>query len=175
MIESRSVETCLPLTPRQRQVANLIAQRYSQKEISRALGISETSVQRHVTAIKQRLGVNSLREIAKLTKDNEVNGGWENPTVRKNDVSAPLPPWPNPSLDEPYVLGKAELEAMNLLSSMPVPNAPRIVPRLLDGKYRVPLRLAIIAAIVFASFAAIILAVAAIRSVSELVHSSPPN
>src|SRR3569833_1401490 len=82
------------LTARQREVTELIASRYTQKEIAGALGISETSVQRHVTTIKYRLEVNSLREIATLLRNSMADEAWEIPTVQKKDVSPSAPFWP---------------------------------------------------------------------------------
>ena len=45
------------LTPRQRQIVQLIAEGASDKEIGGALGIATTTAQKHVTNILERLGV----------------------------------------------------------------------------------------------------------------------
>jgi DNA-binding CsgD family transcriptional regulator len=160
------------LTARQREVAELIADRYSQKEIAAVLGISETSVQRHVTAIKQRLAVNSLREIATSLRDLAPSKGWESPTVQKNDVASPAAFWPQRTTDEPYALSERDAGELNFLPRLPEPVAPRIVPRLLDGKHRVLFRIAFVGGIVASAFALIVLAVAAIQSISEIVRGS---
>jgi len=44
------------LTPRQQEVAELVAEGLSRKRIALALGISESSVKRHVENIAVRLG-----------------------------------------------------------------------------------------------------------------------
>jgi DNA-binding CsgD family transcriptional regulator len=173
MIQSRSTQTPLrSLTVRQQEVARLIVDRYSQKEIAGELNISETTVQRHVTAIKRRLHVNSLREIAALLREQDPDGGWEKPTVGKNDIAPSQPFWPTRHTDEPFVLKGRGSGAMNFLPFMPDPDEPRIVPRLLDGKHRVPLRFATITGMVLIGIVAIILTVAAIQSISELVRGS---
>jgi DNA-binding CsgD family transcriptional regulator len=161
------------LTARQREVAELIASRYTQKEIAGALGISETSVQRHVTTIKYRLEVNSLREIATLLRDSMADEAWEIPTVQKKDVSPPAPFWPQRMTDEPYALSERDTGTMNFLPPVPEPAAPRIVPRLLDGKHRVLFRIAFVGGIIASALALIVLAVAAIQSISEIVRGSP--
>jgi DNA-binding NarL/FixJ family response regulator len=52
------------LTPRQRDVLELLAQGQSNKRIARALGIAEGTVRIHVTAILRALGVNNRTEAA---------------------------------------------------------------------------------------------------------------
>ena len=52
------------LTPRQREVLELLAQGQSNKRIARALGIAEGTVRIHVTAILRALGVNNRTEAA---------------------------------------------------------------------------------------------------------------
>jgi len=49
----------VPLTPRQREVLALLGQGQSNKEIARALGLSEGTVKLHVTAILKALKVNN--------------------------------------------------------------------------------------------------------------------
>jgi DNA-binding NarL/FixJ family response regulator len=50
------------LTPRQRQVLNLIARGHTNKEIARLLGISQRTVKFHVAAIFQRLRTSNRTE-----------------------------------------------------------------------------------------------------------------
>ena len=52
------------LTPRQRDVLELLAQGQSNKRIARVLGIAEGTVRIHVTAILRALGVNNRTEAA---------------------------------------------------------------------------------------------------------------
>lgn len=53
-----------PLTPRQRQVAGLVAGGGTNRQIARALGITEKTVEVHLTQIMARLGARSRAQVA---------------------------------------------------------------------------------------------------------------
>jgi non-specific serine/threonine protein kinase len=53
-----------PLTPREKEVARLIAEGRSNREIARALVIAEPTVERHVANIMHKLGVHARAQIA---------------------------------------------------------------------------------------------------------------
>ena len=63
----------IPLTPRQRQVHELIGKGLSNKAIAHALGIGEATVKAHVTALMRRLCVVS-RTQATLRCPHEPDG-----------------------------------------------------------------------------------------------------
>jgi len=52
------------LTPRQEQVAELLKQGYSDKEIAARLGVSPRTASRHVDGILRRLGVDNRVQAA---------------------------------------------------------------------------------------------------------------
>jgi DNA-binding CsgD family transcriptional regulator len=160
------------LTDRQREVGQLLARHLSYKEIGREMSISEDRVYRLAAGIRKKLHVNSRREIAELFIAARLPSEWpEKPVTGKSDLLPPSPLWPMLGADEPYVLREPEVGNLTL-SARPTPEAPRVVPRLLDGKHRVLVRLGTIAAIIFAILALMILTVAAIRSVSEMVKGT---
>jgi len=51
------------ITPRQREVIELIAQGLSNEEIGHALGISPRTAKAHCDILRQKLGVNRRRQI----------------------------------------------------------------------------------------------------------------
>ena len=51
------------ITPRQREVIELIAQGLSNEEISQVLGISPRTAKAHCDVLRQKLGVNRRRQI----------------------------------------------------------------------------------------------------------------
>lgn len=61
-LSARQTEMVEPLTGRELEVLELLAQRLSAKEIAQRLVISDRTVKRHVANIYQKLGVNSRRE-----------------------------------------------------------------------------------------------------------------
>lgn len=80
------------LSPRQLQVMQLVSMRKSSKEIARELGISPATVDSHVAAIVDRLGVSSRRDaIAILQLPTQAL-----PTTGDHhggDSLVPRPPW----------------------------------------------------------------------------------
>jgi DNA-binding CsgD family transcriptional regulator len=61
--ESR-IRSRFGLTPRQTQVARMLAQRYSSKEIARQLGVTVHTARRHSEAVLQRLGIHRRSDVA---------------------------------------------------------------------------------------------------------------
>ena len=61
------------LTPRERQIFNLLIQNYSTKEIANELGISEKTVRNHISNVIQKLGVDSrIQAVFELIKLKEL-------------------------------------------------------------------------------------------------------
>lgn len=52
------------LTPRKRQIADLLGRGYQNKEIAAALGLSESTVKDHITDLYRLLGVDNRAEAA---------------------------------------------------------------------------------------------------------------
>jgi non-specific serine/threonine protein kinase len=53
-----------PLTPRQRQIAGLVAAGQTNRRIARTLGIAEKTVEVHISNMMERLGAHSRAEVA---------------------------------------------------------------------------------------------------------------
>lgn len=61
------------LTPRERQIFNLLIQNYSTKEIAKELNISEKTVRNHISNVIQKLGVDSrIQAIFELIRLKEL-------------------------------------------------------------------------------------------------------
>jgi DNA-binding NarL/FixJ family response regulator len=63
----------MELTERRRQVAEMLVQGKSRKEIGTALGISEFTVKNHADALRRILGVERARQIPWAYQ--QLNGG----------------------------------------------------------------------------------------------------
>jgi DNA-binding NarL/FixJ family response regulator len=61
---ARDLEARFALTPRQADIALLLARRLTNREIGAALHISVNTVHRHTEAVMLKLGVRSRRDIA---------------------------------------------------------------------------------------------------------------
>jgi non-specific serine/threonine protein kinase len=59
-------EAISPLTPRQQEVAHLIAQGLTNPEIAQRLGLSVFTVRHHVSNILKKLGLQSRTQVAFL-------------------------------------------------------------------------------------------------------------
>lgn len=61
------------LTPREREIFNLLIQNYSTKDIAKKLGISEKTVRNHISNVIQKLGVDSrIQAVFELIKLKEL-------------------------------------------------------------------------------------------------------
>jgi DNA-binding CsgD family transcriptional regulator len=60
------------LTPREREVLRLLAQRPTDREIADELSISPRTVMHHVSRILAKLGVASRRDVAAWAADHEI-------------------------------------------------------------------------------------------------------
>ncbi|MBR2678544.1 MAG: response regulator transcription factor [Bacilli bacterium] len=62
------------LTPREKEIFNLLIDNYSTKEISEKLEISEKTVRNHISNVMQKLGVNGRASaVVELLKLNELS------------------------------------------------------------------------------------------------------
>src|SRR5207247_1606506 len=69
------------LTPREREVADLIARGHTNRAIAEALIISERTAEGHVERIRDKLNVRSRAEIAAWAARSEFEGPTETGTV----------------------------------------------------------------------------------------------
>jgi len=59
------------LTPRETEIARMVAVRKSNKEIGAALGISSRTVSTHLSNIYEKLGVSSRQDVADIVREHE--------------------------------------------------------------------------------------------------------
>lgn len=55
-----------PLTPREREVAALIARGYTDREVAEALRIGRRTAETHAANVRAKLGLRSRRELIRL-------------------------------------------------------------------------------------------------------------
>jgi DNA-binding CsgD family transcriptional regulator len=95
------------LTPRERECLHLVLENRSSKQIARQLGISQTSVDTHVRRARNKLGIRSRYQAARMLADWERDAKAPRPSeaaiAEKNYGPRPypiVPPWPLPPLVE---------------------------------------------------------------------------
>ena len=66
-----------PLTPRQREVATLVAQGATNRQIARALGIADKTVEVHLAQIMHRLGVQNRAQVAAHAAHSGLDDGTD--------------------------------------------------------------------------------------------------
>jgi DNA-binding CsgD family transcriptional regulator len=160
------------LTERQEQVLALIDQRLTIKEIASELGISENRVNQHIEALKRRLGVNSLRELAARYRDqgapatpipSRIPSGGKSQLSDRDGVRSTQ----GRAADGRLVL--ADVQTFSVEAPWSKASEPRVVPPMLDGNHAILLRLAMIAALVIGILASLVLIITAAHSLSEVV------
>ena len=62
------------LTPREKEIFNLLIDNYNTKDIAKRLNISEKTVRNHISNVMQKLGVNGRASaVVELLKLNELS------------------------------------------------------------------------------------------------------
>lgn len=61
------------LTERQRKVAELVADGYTNEEIAEMLGIAPRTVKSHIEVVKRKLGIKYRREVGRMLRTLD---GW---------------------------------------------------------------------------------------------------
>lgn len=81
-VDSTNKATLDSLSQRERQVAEAVARGSTNKEIARAMGVTERTIKAHLSAIFEKLGVRDRMQLALV-----VNG-VENPTAQARKIPA---------------------------------------------------------------------------------------
>jgi DNA-binding CsgD family transcriptional regulator len=162
------------LSERERAVLDGIDRRLPLKAVAAELGISESRVNQHVRALKERFQVNNLSDLvdAWRSEDAEITGNdpcrnsaWRIPQVPREPIASETRGRVAPG---EFVLSDAALYAIEAPWSME--DEPRVVPGVLDGGNAVLLRLAVIIGIAFGLVAAVVLVVTASLSLSDALE-----
>ncbi|NYH96310.1 helix-turn-helix domain-containing protein [Novosphingobium marinum] len=166
------------LTPRQREIARLLEDRLTIKEIAGALDISESAVNQHVARIKLRLGVNSLREIAEWSETLEnpaAEEGCRKPAYTKNDL-----PERDGTGEEKVRDARVDMavfhDAVTFDRYAPWERSASrsVVPRVLDGPHGTVWRIAAILGLAFGMLALVMVGLGVAQGVTEALESDGP-
>lgn len=163
------------LTERERAVLDGIDRRLPLKSVAAELGVSESRINQHVRALKERYRVNNLSDLVDAWRANDVDFVREDPCRN--------PAWRIPQVPRDRDGGKNEgrvapgefvLSDAAALYAIEAPwsgsDEPRVVPGVLDGDNSVLLRIAVIVGLAFGIVAAIVLVVTASLSLSEVLE-----
>ncbi len=162
------------LTDRERAVLDGIDRRLPLKSVAAEIGVSESRVNQHVRALKERFQVNNLSDLVDAWRGESTEIAGEASCRNYAWRNSQVPDWENHGdrgdrvAPGEFVLSDAALYAIEAPWS--VENEPRVVPGKLDGDNAVLLRLAVIIGIAFGLAAAIVLVVTASLSLSEALQ-----
>jgi DNA-binding CsgD family transcriptional regulator len=158
------------LTDRERAVLDGVDRRLPLKAVAAELGISESRVNQHIRALKERYSVNNLPDLVTAwrtqdpenpSEDRYRNSAWRIPQVPDEDVRGEARSRVAPG---EFVLADAAPLAIEAPWIARI--EPRVVPGMLDGDNAVLLRLALIIGLALGLVAAIVLVVTASLSLS---------
>jgi len=165
------------LTERQRQVAALLTQHLSLKEIAVELSVSESAINKHISVLKQTLGARSRREIvAKMASRAEqitFDNGCRNSAGSFSHLPLASTTGQKPSGNDPGLIAFADAGAMLPRFEQSDDWArvfePRIVPNWLDGEHAVLVRLSAVVVMLFAMLLLPIIGVATLDSLQTVI------
>ena len=163
------------LTERERAVLSAIDRRLPLKMVAGELGISESRVNQHVRALKERYGVHSLPDLVDAWRGEEGAAGIEesyrSSAWRIPQVSGLADRGETEGRVVPGEFVLADAAPLAIEAPWMARIEPRVVPGALDGGNAVLLRLAVIIGIAFGLIAAVVLVVTASLSLSEAMES----
>jgi len=164
------------LSERERAVLDGVDRRLPLKTVAAELGISESRVNQHIRALKERYRVNNLPDLVTAWRQDDVdfigeascrNSAWRNPQVPRSAG------WgESESRVAPGEFVLADAAPLAIEAPWMVMDEPRVVPRMLDGDNAVLMRLALIIGLAFGLVAAIVLVVTASLSLSAALNGT---
>ncbi len=169
------------ITPRQREVLECIVLRMSIKEIAANLGISESTVNKHIRDLKQSMSANSHRELTvaytRLTEALDstaeaLQSSGSSPATRISAVpdTSNLPdPFIEDADDAVTTLHDAVVH--DAIAPWTVATEPTVVPRALDGFEAAWLRLALIVGITVGLLFALAAGLGAAQGIENVIKS----
>lgn len=181
-LPERSEIAASTLTMRQTEVLQLISQRLTIKEIAARLNVSESAINQRIRALKERLGVNTQRELAEwhsrfASSDDDIGAAEEfdpcsETACRKNHLPLPGNLGQTTYQDGPGSVASLH-DAYDFRIAAPWQEIlePRVVPGVLDGEHAGWIRSVAIIVIVIGIFTAIIMALGAMQAVSDAIAS----
>lgn len=164
------------LTEKQAAVLALLANNRTTKEMAHALGASESSVNRRIELLRSRLGGVTRHELARRYRDwmlaGEARESAAEAGVEKAKQKLQLVPAAESaetSVQDDGALAPGFEDSLKISIEAPWnrPAAPRIVPGVLDGENAVLTRGAAIAMILFGIIASLVLALAAVKALTD--------
>lgn len=173
------------LTERQQAVAEALARRCTIKEIAYDLQISESAVNKHIAALKARLGGRSLAEIVRAytvlqgehlpSGDGASEAGCRKPAGRFSHLAQQGSQGAEPLANSTSLLHLSDITPIFEPGEWDSLKHPRVVPRWLDGERPVLRRLLAVMVLVVLMLASVVVAAAAMQTVSELVGGTTRN
>lgn len=167
------------LTDRQLEIAKLLTEHLSLKEIAGELQISESAVNKHVSAIKQVLGAQSRRDIVTAIQHFGSPVASEKGCRKSTGRFSHLPGSPsidhNEPRNEPGLITFADAGTLSLHRERQLDwqevFEPRIVPKWLDGENAVLMRLSAVLVLLFVMLALPVVGVATLGSLETIIGS----
>lgn len=164
------------LTERQMFVLERIDRRIPIKVIANDLGVSETRVNQHIRALKDIYMVETLNELVECYREDYGDTESEqsdDPLSESAFINSQLekvgaPDNPSSRVD-PGEIVMSDVMPISGLVPWKVQSEPKVVPGMLDGEHATVLRLAAIVGIAFGILAAVVLAVTAALTISEVL------
>jgi hypothetical protein len=160
------------ITERQRQVLERLDRRLPIKMIANDLGVSQSRINQHISALKARSGANDLSELVAQYREGKF--GPLSPLLRKDactksQLSEPVEDTPSVSRAANSELALADVEAFTLEAPWGRTRELKVVPGVLDGDRVVVRRLGVMLGMAVAIVSAILLTVAAATTLGRLL------
>lgn len=159
----------LGLTPKQREVLDLLIDNRTSKEIARVLGISESAVNQRIEPLRQRAGGLSRAQLARAYRATMQAAPYKQLTGQNFHLSPDVNCAPDDS-EEPITSPSRTTvpAALERAGTDLERGEPRVVPEVLDGADAVRNRLLYSLKVAGLILAVIVLGMAVARSVGEM-------
>lgn len=169
--------SCAPdlskLSESQTEVLSRLARRQSYKTIADKMGISQSRVNQHIRAMKNRLGVNDPAGLVELW----LSAQGERPSIKDAYTKSQLPPWPLPCQRQGTaggaVLPFRDAGSMSLPLPWQDPESVRVGPGYLDGPGGTARRIGFMLLVAIGFPVAVVATLSAMMALTEMLRSMP--
>lgn len=171
MIEAPDLDAVRKLTSKQKEVLERVARHQANKTIADAMGVSETRVNQHIRAIKDRLGVNDKEDLVSAWIEANAAAPLRESVYRKKQLPNPGEFGDESATADAALFRFKDAGAIPLKAPWEIQGFNRVGPGLLDGPGATARRVGFIILVAIGFPVAVVLTLSAMIALTDMLRS----